>query len=201
MADGRVEGLGIMIDSEYLWAISEWRNEQPEGPSLVVFPNREYYWGKMVQGQPQGVGLYRLKNGDKYVLNRVNNTQQDIACIQGRQVSHIVLNKGKLSLTATHRAQSEEETWQLAERIIQGTVPIDQRSGYQFVKSQISAKHAIIECSQQSGGEWIGFAGEPSLGIKFVNDDVHEVGGYELFPRRLEFGKKIHPQKGQVTQV
>jgi len=45
--DGDMDGIGIILDHYYLFALTNWKGSQPYGPTLVVFPNRDYFYGKI----------------------------------------------------------------------------------------------------------------------------------------------------------
>ena len=38
-------GLGIALNLDFLMALTTWNGEQPFGPSVVIFPSRNYLFG------------------------------------------------------------------------------------------------------------------------------------------------------------
>jgi hypothetical protein len=51
--DNMMDGIGIILDNEYLISLTNWKNEMPYGPSLIIFPNRDYLFGKLKNKQLQ----------------------------------------------------------------------------------------------------------------------------------------------------
>jgi hypothetical protein len=41
------DGLGIALNQDFLLALTNWKNEEPYGPSVIVFPSRNYLFGSI----------------------------------------------------------------------------------------------------------------------------------------------------------
>ncbi len=46
LTNGQPDGVGIVIDDEFNMALTSWKGNIPTGPTLIVFPNRNYLFGK-----------------------------------------------------------------------------------------------------------------------------------------------------------
>lgn len=50
--DSTADGVGIFLDNEFLWVLSNWKNYVPSGFCLAVYPNRDIFYGKIRNGRP-----------------------------------------------------------------------------------------------------------------------------------------------------
>ena len=45
--DGLPDGLALFFDHEHLFSLSNFKKDVPYGPTLIVYPNRDYLYGKI----------------------------------------------------------------------------------------------------------------------------------------------------------
>ena len=80
--DGQPNGLGIALNQDCIFALSNWKQDQLSGPSFIVFSNRDYFYGKVKNRQPDGVCVYVKASGKAiFYVNFDNRSPQKIAIL------------------------------------------------------------------------------------------------------------------------
>ena len=94
--DGVPDGLGFVFDSQHLFAFSNWKIDVPYGPSLIVFPNRDYFYGKIKNRKPQQLCVYTKASGVAYIFKFVNGVSEKIAYIDdNKTIIELIAHEGR----------------------------------------------------------------------------------------------------------
>jgi hypothetical protein len=59
----QIDGFGMILDNEYMFALSNWKKEIPNGNTFIVFPNRDYFYGKIINKKLADICVYVLSTG------------------------------------------------------------------------------------------------------------------------------------------
>lgn len=54
------EGVGMVLDHNYLFAIAAWKQGVADGPALIVFPDCTLFFGFLKGKLPVGIGCYQV---------------------------------------------------------------------------------------------------------------------------------------------
>jgi hypothetical protein len=57
--NGEYDGIGIILDHHFLFAIANWQDESPDGPVFIVFPNRSILYGEIKNKKLNGFCCYQ----------------------------------------------------------------------------------------------------------------------------------------------
>ena len=57
------EGVGMVLDRNYLLALAHWRGNQVQGSVFVLFPNGSLFYGQLSDGLPRGLCTFRSASG------------------------------------------------------------------------------------------------------------------------------------------
>jgi hypothetical protein len=60
---GLREGIGLLLDHNYLLALARWRCSQVEGPLFLLFPDRSLFTGDLSESLPKGLCTFRTSSG------------------------------------------------------------------------------------------------------------------------------------------
>lgn len=66
------DGLGIILDVDFLFCLSNWKQDIAYGPCLIIFPNRDYLLGRIRDKKLQDICTYVTTSGDTYFFNFIN---------------------------------------------------------------------------------------------------------------------------------
>lgn len=62
------QGLGIMIDDDLTFHVSNWHENKMQGPTLVYLAHAKYIYGEWKNNEPHGLNVYR--SGDTVLLSK-----------------------------------------------------------------------------------------------------------------------------------
>ena len=58
-----IDGLGIVLDIDYMFSLSHWKKDVPNGSTLIVFQNRDYLYGTIINKKLSDLCVYVLSSG------------------------------------------------------------------------------------------------------------------------------------------
>ena len=92
----------------------------PYGPSLIVFPNRDYLFGKIKNKQLQDNCTYVTAKGETFCFNFVNGVSENVAYIDINQsIIGIRYSEGKTQVTQSYPAQKDNNSkWRIISDIL-----------------------------------------------------------------------------------
>lgn len=61
--NAKPDGFGLLLTLDHLLAITNWKADLPFGPSLIIYPNRNYLYGKIKDRKLEGVAVYVKASG------------------------------------------------------------------------------------------------------------------------------------------
>lgn len=61
--DNFMHGIGIIIDIDYMLALTSWNNDVPYGSSLIIFSNGDYVYGRLKNKRFQDICSYVTTSG------------------------------------------------------------------------------------------------------------------------------------------
>lgn len=100
-----MDGIGLVLDHEYLLALTNWKNDNPYGPSLVIYPSRDYFYGKIKNKKPHEVCCFSKASGESLFFNFVNGVSDSLAYVDLKQnVIELAQSNGKYRVVGTHGA-------------------------------------------------------------------------------------------------
>lgn len=73
------DGIGIALNLDFLLALTNWNNQQPYGPSVIIFPSRNYLFGIIKNNKLEGLCSYLTASGETYYINFLNGVSDKIA--------------------------------------------------------------------------------------------------------------------------
>ena len=70
------EGLGLLLDHNYLLSMSQWRQGKAEGPTLLVFPDSTLFQGTIRDAFPSDFCTYHSRSS--IIIHAVFSTDREI---------------------------------------------------------------------------------------------------------------------------
>ena len=55
-------GLGLLLDDHFTLIIGEWNKNQLHGSCVIVYPENMIFYGKYLNGFPDGLAVFQLEN-------------------------------------------------------------------------------------------------------------------------------------------
>lgn len=71
------EGVGMILDHNYLLAIAAWRTGAADGPVLAVFPDCTLFYGFLKATLPVGIGCYQVA-GKLQIYSSIGSGSEDL---------------------------------------------------------------------------------------------------------------------------
>jgi hypothetical protein len=75
--EARPHGLGLLIDSQLLFLLAEFRQGEIEGPVFAVYPDSKIFCGRIRDRQPSGLCCFYLKDKIQVYMNYSSGSGKD----------------------------------------------------------------------------------------------------------------------------
>jgi hypothetical protein len=71
------EGVGMVLDHNYLFAIAAWKQGTADGPAFIVFPDCTLFFGFLKGKLPVGIGCYQV-SGKTQIYSLIGSGEEDL---------------------------------------------------------------------------------------------------------------------------
>ncbi len=71
------EGVGMILDHNYLFAIAAWKQGFADGPAFIAFPDCSIYFGFLKSKLPVGIGCYQV-SGKAHIYSLIGTGEEDL---------------------------------------------------------------------------------------------------------------------------
>jgi hypothetical protein len=160
----------------------------PAGPSLLVYPNRDIFYGGIRDNRLDGVCVLLKPTGESCFYCFGEGGERIAHLATDGTVMEIEESGNRLRMVRSYDSKgSDDLRWRIIGDILGTAVPPTHRNPKTYVREVFKREsNDMIECSESAGGAFVGFRNSLSLGIKIGKGDrVTSVGCFETFPRNL----------------
>jgi hypothetical protein len=84
------EGVGMLLDHNYLFAIANWRQGSVEGEVIVVFPDCSLFYGFLKNRLPVGIGCYQV-TGKQQIYSFIGKGDEDLFVLDDNANKALIL--------------------------------------------------------------------------------------------------------------
>lgn len=88
------EGVGMILDHNYLFAIATWKQGFVDGPAIIVFPDCTMFYGFLKNRLPVGIGCYQV-SAKLQIYSLIGSGEEDFFVLDDHN------NKNMILLTAS----------------------------------------------------------------------------------------------------
>jgi len=103
ISGGECDGVGITLDHMYRFSLTNWKNNHPYGPTLIVFPTRDYLYGHIRNQKLNGICVYAKLEAETYFFNFIDGVSETAVLIDSNKYLVEGSNfEGSLRISRTH---------------------------------------------------------------------------------------------------
>lgn len=84
------QGIGMVLDHNYLLTIAAWRQGYVEGQVLIIFPDCTMFYGFLKNRLPFGIGCYQV-TGKLQIYSLIGNGEEDLFVLDDNSNRTLIL--------------------------------------------------------------------------------------------------------------
>jgi len=112
------QGLGFLFNLDHQLVLTHWNSEDIQGPTLLIYPNRNYLYGHIRNKRLDGIVSYHKANGQTYHFNFINGITEKIAHDESNGVvTELTISEDKMLAGESEKIKNNNK-WQIISRIL-----------------------------------------------------------------------------------
>ena len=142
------EGLGFLFTLEHMLILSTWKKNVIEGNALIVYPNRDYLFGKVKNKKLDGICTLQKHKGTMYCFNFRCGKAEKIAYDENNEVINELKEvDGRIELGENKKIQKGDR-WEIIGKIVGSEIPLKMKSVKHFIKENFEKEFGdLLEVS------------------------------------------------------
>lgn len=84
------DGVGMVLDHNYLLAIAAWKEGYVDGEVIIIFPDCTIFYGFLKNKLPVGIGSYQV-SGKLQIYSHIGNANEDLFVLDDNTNKTLIL--------------------------------------------------------------------------------------------------------------